>query len=162
MTDLERVLARIDEVLRSQFGGSASEWCRKAGLSRSYIATMRSRAETGEVRAVKMHKLAALARAAGVTVDWLAGESDAPGSTGRSSTLRVDPRPSVEQAIQQYEWPSDLPAPQAAEVIRRARAEAQLDAEPLPVGYWLARLPGIVLEVTSATPAKSTVRQAKK
>ena len=72
---------------------------------------------------------------------WLMGDSD-------DDTLPSEENLStLERALMTFEWPTDLPAPQASEVFRRARAEAASGADDLNLKYWLNRLNGIVADV---------------
>ncbi len=142
MAKLDRLLARINEVLERGTFASASEWCREAGVSRSYIGALRNRGGTkgtGEVRNVKHEEIAKLAGAARVEVGWLMGEDTLPSNEAPDG---------LERALMQFDWPDTLTAAQAKEVQRLARAEAaDAGANDLPPKFWLARLARIAADV---------------
>lgn len=154
VTPIEALLARIDDVLRSKRFKSEREWCRKAGVAESYIAALRLRGGkggTGEVHDVKREQVVRLAKAAGLDVSYLMGEDLAP------KTLAAPPaRNAIEDAIAEFDWPAEMTAGQAKEVLTRARAEAQEHAD-LPRRFWLSRLTKLASDVYEA---RSRVRKA--
>lgn len=154
VTPIEALLSRIDEELRS--GGrfrSEREWCRKAGISESYIAALRLRGGkggTGEVVDVKREQVVRLAKAAGLDPAKLLGDEL------RTTPTAPAPQPStLEGAIADFEWPSSLTAQQAHEVLVRARAEAS-EHPSLPKRFWLSRLAKLATDVHEA---RSRVRK---
>ncbi len=76
-TALER---RIGEVLERKVFPDAKAWCLAAGVSHNYIGTLKSRLRKGQVTQGKSHQIQSLARAAGVSVEWLMGMTDNPSS----------------------------------------------------------------------------------
>jgi hypothetical protein len=143
VANLDVMLARINEVMeRGTFKG-VGEWCLAAGISRSYISTLRSRGGSkrrGGSTGARYDEVAKLARAAGVGVSWLMGDTD-------DDTLPSEENMStVDRALMTFDWPPDLPAPLASEVFKRAREEAATAAD-LNLKYWLNRLSGIVADV---------------
>ncbi len=95
---------RIDEVIltRKTFA-DAKAWCKAAGISEGYLGTLKSRLRAGKATGGKAQKIQALARVAGVSVEWLMGLS--------SNTAGEDPlfddflkeiqlRPGLWQALQ--------------------------------------------------------------
>lgn len=144
----ERLLARIDEVLASGKFKDASEWSVRAGLSRGYLATFRSRVVDGVAKTVKQDALSKLAKAAGVPVPWLMGEIDTiPSASGATSGL--------ESALTMYPWPGDLAPAMAAGVLQVARDEAG-KAAPLPESYWRARLDYLCTEAREGLTGSHT------
>jgi hypothetical protein len=155
VTPVEALLLRIDEVLEGKRFKSEREWCRKAGVAQTYIAALRLRGGkggTGEVRDVKREQVVRLARAAGLDVSYLMGEDLAP------KTLAAPPvvRNAVEDAIAEFDWPPDMTAAQAKEVLTRVRAEAQEHSD-LPRRFWTSRLAKLASDVHEA---RSRVRRA--
>jgi hypothetical protein len=151
---LDLLLSRIDEVLATKFEGSARGWCKAADLSPSYIGALRNRGGakgTGEVTGVKYDEVAALARAAGVKVTWLMGDDTLPSAEDAGN---------LERALMTFDWPADLTAANAAEIQRRARAEAKATKDDLPVKFWMGRLARIASDVRE-TAISSGERQKR-
>lgn len=144
----EALLSRIDEVLRGKRFKSQREWCRKAGVAESYIAALRLRGGkggTGEVHDVKREQVVRLARAAGLDVSYLMGED-----LSVPETLAAPPiRNALEDAIAEFDWPAEISAAQAKEVLTRARTEAQ-EHDDLPRRFWLSRLAKLASDVHEA------------
>jgi hypothetical protein len=156
---IDAFLARVDEVMRSGRFRSESEWCQRAGVTRSYIAAIRNRGPggTGEIKDVKREQVVKLAKTAGLDLSYLLGEDLRP------KTLAAEGHElgSLEIAIGQFDWAKapELTASQAEEVLDRARDEAG-GRTTLPVGFWVARLAKIASEVHESHAAKSRVRKA--
>lgn len=156
MAKLDGLLSRIDEILATNKFDGARGWCRKAGLSESYIAALRSRGGakgTGEVSGVKYDEIAALARAAGVGVAWLMADDTLQSPNSMTH---------LERALQTFDWPDTLTAAQAKEVQRLARAElAAAGTDDLPVKFWLGRLARIAADVREGVTS-SRVQSTRK
>lgn len=139
VTGIPALLERIDAVLKTGKFASERAWCKAAGLSPSYISSMRGRGGpngTGEVHDVKHDKVAALARAAGLDPSYLLGEMSVA-----NQVVATDARSTFQRAVDGVEWPGNISAPQIADVIQRARIECESTKGPeLPVQYWEARL----------------------
>ncbi len=145
MTPAQRLVARVDEILRTtEKFANAQEWALKAGLSRSFLSTLKSRATTGEVRTVKQDAIAALANAAGMTVEELMGTDPTLPS--------ADASPGLEKAIADYRWPATVAADpeRAAAVLEIVRSEAARLA-PLPPSFWTARLDLLCTDISLAS-----------
>lgn len=152
MTPAQRLAARVDEILKTTTKfRDAQEWATKAKLSRSFLSTLKSRASTGEVRTVKQDAVAALARAAGMTVADLMGEGDTMPS--------ADSVPGLEKAIADYRWPASMAAnpDRAAAILAQLRADAARLA-PLPVSFWTARLDLLCAEVVESSKLRRKAR----
>lgn len=134
------VMERIEEVLASKKFSSAREWSEKAGLSASFINTLRSRWSTGEVRTIRADAAAKLAQAANVSMAWLMG-GDVPQSAGGPSYSELD------AVLEMYQWPPTLTPEEAEEAVRQLRGERFAAKEPLPQSFWAMRLARIA-EVT--------------
>lgn len=135
------VMERIEEVLASKKFSSAREWSEKAGLSASFINTLRSRWSTGEVRTIRADAAAKLAQAANVSMAWLMG-GDVPQSAGGPSYSELD------AVLEMYQWPPTLTPEEAEEAVRQLRGERFAAKEPLPQSFWAMRLARIIAEVT--------------
>jgi hypothetical protein len=150
VTPIEALLLRIDEVLRAKTFSSERDWCRKAGVSESYIAAMRLRGGkdgTGEVHDVKREQVVRLAKAAGLDPAYLMG-----------SDIQTMPAPAtapVEKALEAFPWRDHPMTPDQAESMM-ARVRQDATAHPsLPVAYWSAALERIAAEIVAT---KSRVR----
>lgn len=75
-TNTSTLVARIDEILDRGIFPDAKAWSVAAGLSVNYVSTLRSRLRSGSVVQGKFDQIQALAKAAGVTTEWLSGKSD--------------------------------------------------------------------------------------
>jgi hypothetical protein len=69
---------RIDEVLARKVFPSATAWCVAAKLSRGYLGALKTRLKQGKVTQGKSQEMERLARAAGVSTEWLMGLTDGP------------------------------------------------------------------------------------
>jgi hypothetical protein len=149
------LVERIELILEEGKFSSARAWCLAAGLSISYLGTLKSRLESGEVRQGKSEQIAKLARAAGVTVEWLMGESDQ-----REPTRTSMPAPATsafEAAQLAYQWPS-MTIEQANEVFQRLEADRAKASPLLPQVFWMAHFDRIVAEIVGATPPSPKTR----
>jgi hypothetical protein len=93
---------RLAHVAKNKFAGNDSEWCLKAGLSRSALAVFRSRyaaarkAGKAKLPALSVDVLRPLARAADVSFDWLAT------GVGELTVERDARYPSLERVIREH------------------------------------------------------------
>lgn len=151
---VDAFLARAAEVMASKKFKSERAWCAAAGVDESYIAVVRNRGPkgTGEVVDLKTEKIVKLARAAGVEPGWLMGVD--------LQTLQAAPsrRSTLDDAIAAFDWPPDLTAAQAADVVARAKDEGAGLAE-LPVKFWLSRLAKLAEEARTGPSARSRTRR---
>lgn len=67
--DAKQLVKRLDAA-RQHCGLTVREWSTRAGLSENYASTFRSRVVRGRVN-IEMKSIQALARAAGVSLEWL-------------------------------------------------------------------------------------------
>ena len=158
VTPIDAFLLRVEEVLRRGTFKSEREWCRAAGVSPSYIAAVRNRGAsggTGEVSDLKREQVVRLAKAAGLDPTFLLGEE----ISTMTPPTRVSPSSGLDDAVRAFDWPGDLSAAQASEVLSRARDEAA-DNPELPTKFWIARLGKIAADVRDGVTAKSRVRRS--
>jgi len=129
LSNLDRILARIDEVLASEKFESGRAWCRAAGVSEGYIGALRTKYATGEATSARIDQIEKLAIAAGVSLDYMLGRDKLkpaePGSTTTSPRRPEQPvatntrrKPALTQAFEEAwktEWwvqpHKTLPAP---------------------------------------------------
>jgi transcriptional regulator with XRE-family HTH domain len=163
MDDLGKLLARIDSILASEPKKFASEreWCRKAGVSDSYIGAIRTKRAKGESTTAKVDVIAKLARAAGVTIDYLMGGDAVPvGPTHVEHAVPREASPNLSAALEAFPWGEvDLAPDLARRVVEQVRREAFAGGGvDLPQSYWHARVARLADEVLGR--AKSVPRRA--
>jgi hypothetical protein len=83
-----------------------------------------------------------LAKAAGVTTDWLMGADELRPT--RADVLDAGP---VEKVLETYPWPESLEPDEMVEVARRLRMEHFKNAEQVPLSYWPVRIRRLIAEV---------------
>lgn len=145
--NLGKLLARIDEVMRSKKFVSERAWCEKAGVAATYIGSLRSRHATGEARTAKIEQVRKLADAAEVTVDWLMnmGPPETPRVT--IETNFGQPPDDIAQAVARSALDlAILDAETAGTVITQLAGERFKSTVPLPPDYWRERLKRLIAE----------------
>lgn len=69
------LLAHVDVVLRKGTFPDQKAWSLAAGLSHNFLSTFRSRVTNGEVETITAASVERLAKAAGVSMEWLMGST---------------------------------------------------------------------------------------
>lgn len=158
---LGQLLARIEEILASKRFESERDWCRRAGVSESYIGALRAKRAKGDAQTAKLEQVEKLARAANVSVDYLLGRSRATASQGDDAGSS----PNLRAALEAYPWADHDVVPTVARaVVQQVRSEAFAGGGvDLPQSYWHARIGRLVDEalgrakVAGRAPARPTV-----
>jgi hypothetical protein len=147
MNTLGKVLAQIDSVLAAGKFESEREWCRRAGVSGSYIGALRTKHLKGQSTSARLDQVQKLAQAAGVSVDFLMGSdgSDAAPVNNRGRAAS----PNLAKALEMYPWQTEELTPDLARrVVEQVQSEAFAGGGvDLPQSYWRARIDRLVEEV---------------
>ncbi len=133
---------RIDEILARRVFRDAKAWCVAAKVSHGYIGALKTRLRQGKVTQGKLQEMERLARAAGVSVEWLMGIE------ARSTAAAEDPlfddflvatriRPGLADALAKHprRW-------RTSTVLRAMTVESPADIPDL-VTWWAGMLEGL-------------------
>lgn len=152
---LPRLLDRIDHVIDAGIVESGRAWGQKAGLSKGFISTARYRLKSGEVKGIRSEEAAALAKAAGVPVEWLV--SGTVSESAASATVEAEDRyPSRPAALAMMRASGVKPE------IVEAIATMRLKGEDPGVEGWIEKIPEVrahlrrIAELTAEEPPPSS------
>lgn len=146
-SQLAKILERIAHVLATKKFSSERAWCEAASVSPNYIGRLRSKLdeerEDGVARTANVDKLELLAKAAGVSLEWLMGK------TGEVVTSDTDQRNAglLDDLKKAVIKPED--SPEIASAIAKELAKQLFKAtESLPLAeYWRPRAERVAQEI---------------
>lgn len=123
------LLSRIEWVLAhraEQVGASARAWCEKAGVSPSYLGTLRTRIVAGRDASMRHAQAQLLAAKAGVRTEWLLSGTG-PRDIDQEPTVELDARYPNLTAVLEHEANARRWSPQAIAAAKALKLKADED-----------------------------------